>query len=494
VSDLTQYLLKRPSTMHTILRNTYFILLLVFAVPNLAHAEAVTHNPFSDYCLKKLKRPSENRLNKEVRTDRNTVIIVDGYSSGRFFAQAFRDEGMQVVHVHSKGAPPKASFAKTFWPESFDLDIKHDGNLPKLLEQLRGLKIVTVLPGADSGVIFSDELIAALHKEKVQLPSNGIDRARKDKYLMAERLRDLGIDAVKQMKTNNHTAAIEWVRANQLFSRGPRTVVIKPILSGGSDGLFFAKSEEEIKMAFAQILGHPDEIGNMNHEVLVQEFLEGEEYVINTTSRDGKHVVTDMWKYTKRLTPDGFKLIYDFDELLPFNGDLQKELIAYNNKVLAALKIFHGNGHSEVKMVPGRGPVLIEMNTRMMGSSQPVLAEIALGHSQIDRTVLAMNHPEEFRKLAIGYEFKNHAAMVTLANFKGAGARLNPAVHDKIRALPGYVYHSLSYADNEAVGHTDDLGSAVGDIWLVHADRKVLLESIAELHRMEQDGTLVIAP
>jgi len=29
--------------------------------------------------------------------------------------------------------------------------------------------------------------------------------------------------------------------------------------------------------------------------VVVQEYLEGDEYIVNTVSREGKHFVTDIW-------------------------------------------------------------------------------------------------------------------------------------------------------------------------------------------------------
>lgn len=476
--------------MKRIVASFSIVFLLASPASAALKAEVVASSTTTQECLAKLK-PGQTKL-APFDPEKETVIIVDGYSSGRFFAPAFRKEGYQVVHIHSRGAPPKPSFAKTFWPESYELDLRYTGNMTAILGALRNANITAILPGADSGVTFADELTAILARTNRLIPSNGVDLARKDKYLMAERLRAMGLDAVRQFKTSDPQAAIQWAREQKLFTTGARKAVIKPILSGGSDGLFFAHSEAEVVKAFKALVNQPDESGNINHEVLIQEYLEGDEYVINTTSRDGKHVVTDIWKYSKRLTPDGLHIVYDYDELLPFEGYPQKQLTEYNNKVLAALKIFHGNGHSEIKMVPGRGPVLIEMNSRMMGSSQPLLAEIALGHSQVDRSVLAMTKPDEFRRLAPGYEMKNHAFMVTLANFKGKGAILNPDGLAKIRALPGYVHHSMSYKENEPMEPTDDLGSAIGDVWLVHPNRDVLLKSIEELHRMEQDGTLVV--
>ncbi len=34
-------------------------------------------------------------------------------------------------------------------------------------------------------------------------------------------------------------------------------------------------------------------------EVLIQEYIDGTEYVVNTVSCNGKHMVTDIWVYSK---------------------------------------------------------------------------------------------------------------------------------------------------------------------------------------------------
>ena len=55
----------------------------------------------------------------------------------------------------------------------------------------------------------------------------------------------------------------------------------------------------------------------MSNAVLVQEWIEGVEYAVDTVSRDGEHKVTAMWKYDKRPV-NGGPFVYFCTELEGF--------------------------------------------------------------------------------------------------------------------------------------------------------------------------------
>ncbi len=420
-----------------------------------------------------------------------TVLIVDGYSSGRFLAPAFRRQGIQVVHIHSIGAPPKANYINTFYPQNFDLDLKGAPESLAAIPLLRGLNLIAVLPGADSGVLYADFLGAHLKPHLPNLPINGIEPARKDKFLMAEALKQRGIDVILQERVRNVEAALEWIQANKLFQSPSGLVVIKPLKSASGEGVSFCRTEKDVRDAFDKLLNHRDEFGQMNSSLLVQEFLPGDEYVVNTTSRDGFHVVTDIWKYHKPFAPDVTNLVYSLDTLLPSDGDEQNLLLSYNLRILSGLGIKNGNSHNEIKIVPGRGPVLVESNNRMMGSGLPELVELATGHSQIDRTVLAFTAPEEFLKLPPRYRLQKHAAVVTFSNFETSG-QLDPIAAEKLRAIPGYVKHSFNVEPGQALPVTRDLNSALGDVWIITNTAVELQNSIRLVRELESSGAFRI--
>ena len=55
----------------------------------------------------------------------------------------------------------------------------------------------------------------------------------------------------------------------------------------------------------------------MSNAVLVQEWIEGVEYAVDTVSRDGEHKVTAMWRYDKRPV-NGGPFVYFCTELEGF--------------------------------------------------------------------------------------------------------------------------------------------------------------------------------
>lgn len=463
--------------MNKLLKKTSLILSLVltFAVTN-------AHAGFIQDCNRWLTQkgaPVPTSL-------KPTVIVIDGYSSGHLLAPALKAAGFQTVHVHSFGAPPKAAYARSFRPGDYQLDFGFQ-SLSESLEKLKSYKnIVAVLPGADTGVLLGDELGNALKTRFPKLPTNRVDEAHKDKFLQHEALAAAGIDSALQLRTNDVEAAITWLRKNKLFEKDGQ-LVIKPLRSAGTDGIYFCTSEAEVREAMGALVGKKDQFGILNADVLLQEYLAGNEYVVNTTSLDGHHVVTDMWQYVKKLSPDRKRDLYDYDFLLPYDGDIQRQLIAYNLKVLKALGIENGNGHSEIKMVPGRGPVLVEMNNRMMGSNQPVLTAAATGHSQLDRTVLSLTNPAKFKELPTSYKFSKYAAVVSISNFQ-PGVFLNMKIADELKKVPGYFDHSFGYGSEETLPITADLTSCIATVRLVAETQKQLEESIAQLKKLEREG------
>ena len=64
--------------------------------------------------------------------------------------------------------------------------------------------------------------------------------------------------------------------------------------------MFLCSSQADVKTAFETINGKVNGLGSVNEGALVQEFLDGTEYVIDTVSRDGVHKVIAIWEYDKR--------------------------------------------------------------------------------------------------------------------------------------------------------------------------------------------------
>lgn len=405
------------------------------------------------------------------------ILVLDGYSTGALLAPHLRELGYGPTHMHSE--PNPADFLMhSFHREDYTADLSPQ-SYEEALAMARRLKPSAVMVGSETGVIFASKLLTDLGFTKPV--SEEVIQARRDKFLMAERLRSLGIAAVKQVLTGDLTTALEWVKREKLF---PGRVVLKPPMSGGADSVYICRDEREFRHAFDTIRKLPNFFGKPNLNVLVQEFLDGTEYVVNTVSAGGVHKVTDMWMYHKIERGEG-RRVYDYDILLDSRGELQDSLVRYTKQVLDALQIELGWGHAEI-IVTKRGPVLVEIGNRMMGSKQPVVVKAAMGISQVEIGAMAFLDRAHFDQVPERYQFQKHAAVVTLNSLHSSG-RFDLAFLDRLKTLPSFLNHSIAYKHGDEVKPSVDLFSAIGYIALVHEDPRVLQHDILTLKEWEKN-------
>jgi len=316
---------------------------------------------------------------------RQVAVVVDSYSAGNFLPAAFAPYDIRLVHVQSTPeliptmSPPNLS--------AYDENIVMDGEAA-LVERLRGYDPVCLVPGQESSVELADRLSTALG-----LPSNGtaLSRARRDKFEMIEALRRAGVRCARQLRTAEPAAAVAWAAGE-----GARPVVVKPISSAATDGVFICTTPEQVRAAAEHVLGTSDIFGFRNTEVLVQSYLRGTEYIVDTVSSDGRRYVCGVWRYEKTLLPDG-RNIYDRDILVDPASPVVAELVRYVDEVLDALGLRWGAAHHEV-IVTEDGPVLVEVGARLNGNLDPGFHDVCTGGNQAALNVRAYVRPAEFQK------------------------------------------------------------------------------------------------
>ncbi len=108
---------------------------------------------------------------------------------------------------------------------------------------------------------------------------------------------------------------------------------MKPVESAGSDDVTLCHSMEEVKRAFGNIQGKINSLGLENTATLVQEFLDGTEYVVDTVSRDGVHKVVAVWEYDKRVV-NGAPFVYYGVILRDASSDVTSAVVNYILQVL----------------------------------------------------------------------------------------------------------------------------------------------------------------
>ncbi|MFI9778699.1 ATP-grasp domain-containing protein [Streptomyces sp. NPDC051956] len=404
------------------------------------------------------------------------VALVDSYSTGNFLPPAFARLGVDAVHVQSTPelmpsmlGPDLGAYRGSF--VSADAD-----GFSATAAELASLDVRAVVAGQEPGVPLADAL-----SERLGLATNGsaLSRARRDKFEMIETLRAAGIRTARQFKSGDARSVAAWAEEH-----GTYPVVVKPLSSASTDHVFICDDAAATEAAARQVLAARDIFDLPNTEVLVQSFLAGTEYIVDTVSADGRAYVCGVWQYEKTVVGSG-KRIYDRDVLLAPDAAPVPELIAYVRTVLDALGIRNGPAHAEVILTP-EGPALVEIGARLNGNMNPAFHDLCLGTNQADLTALAYARPQEFlERHADGVYTKRQDAVVhntrTIAD--GVVEAVDQNVVDKIASLPTVHLVSVKLAPGKRIRPTVDLLTSPLRIFMTGGDSAALRAD----HRAIQD-------
>ena len=401
------------------------------------------------------------------------MVIVDPYSSGAMLAGELHARGVKCIAVESSPQMP-AAMKSGFNPDMFRCIIQHDGDYGQTLHAVSRYQPAYVVAGSESGVELAEKLAGELG-----LPANGATQreARRDKYLMAEAVRDKGLRTALQFQSDDIEAIINWTKNTLDWP-----VIVKPPKSVASDDVSCCRSVDEVRKAGERILSGTNVLGCRNLSVLVQEFLPGTEYVVDTVSYDSNRKTTAFWQYHRPpVAISGGFACYDAMTLLPYRGERQDVMQSYVCGVLDALDIRFGPAHCELMWVDDE-PVLIEIAARLTAGNNSILSGICGGISQLDETVDTMLSPHRFlASMGVQPELKKRAVNLFLIP-KRQGRLIRLRGLDEIRSLS--TLHSMSV--RAQLG--DMIGRVAGLVTLVDEDIQSIERDVNVIRALEADG------
>ena len=402
--------------------------------------------------------------------DRKLFGIVDPYSSGSLFATDLDKLGCSCIMVQSTPEIPEL-FRSSYRPGDYCEIVQHRGSADATAMQLKARGVSAIIAGCELGVELADRL-----SERLGLPSNGtaLSAARRNKFLMAQRVAAHGLHIPRQFCSHLLKELMEWVRQ---FNSWP--VIVKPVGSCASDRVCRCASEVEVETAYRSIMAHRNVLGEENTEVLVQEYLVGTEYVVDTVSCAGRHRAAGYWRYGKPT--DSSFVCYDSMELLPYHGALQTHLFSFACGVLDALGVQYGPAHCEL-MWHNDSIAFVEMATRLTAGNNATLSRVCGATCQLDLTIDAYLDPTGFLK-----RMKKPQKLERWA----ANFFLMPREKGRLLAVP-----RMPEVQSLRSFHTASVGATMGEpapriaglVTLIHADRDVIAEDIRTLRGLEDAG------
>lgn len=437
-------------------------------------------------------------LSSEESKEMGAIAIVDPFSTGAHLARAACQAGYKCIRVFSIWDSPVAALVQEGVNVEFSATVQYNDQLEDenaatnaAVDALRALnmKIIAVIPGAETGVELADRL-----SFRMGLRSNGEEGslARRNKYLMGEKVRNFGVRAVKQRLVTTIEDMMDFLKTlsptGVVHSDMELRCVVKPVQSAGSDDVYLCKTVAEAETAFKTVFGKRNGLGLMNEDVLVQEFLQGKEYVVDKVSKDGVHKVVAIWEYDKRPV-NGASFVYFGMRLMPADTAKSQELIRYADGVLDALGIRQGPSHMEV-MYCADGPCLVEVGSRCHGgegSWLPVAHE-CIGYTVVSVVLDVYTNGPVFDTLPATSYVKMKAGREVDMVARHPGIIRSKPGDAKIRALASFRSFNWEVKDGDFQPQTIDCFTRPGSVQLVNDSEEQAEADLEAIHDLEEMG------
>lgn len=318
------------------------------------------------------------------------AVIIDGMGTGRYLAPAFISLGFSCIHIENQTEKhPQTSLY--YNPELYKENLSFSGNMEGLVEQLGKYKVFSVLAGGESGVQLAVKLSQAL---AVPVASDRLEESVfRDKKMLYEALDYPG----------NRFFLREFTNAENLISTCSALekdfpLVIKPRAGVLALGVTICNHSSDLASAAEKAFRLNDPFGRgESPSVIAMSKIVGSEYMVNSISSQGKHVVREIWHVRKKEIM-GSPAYYTGDYIpaeSPVFSVIEQEVLASLEK----LGVLNGPCHIEVIVNHQNQPVIIDFGFRLQGMMDPTFPLAIYGSSTVLDTVLSSAHQGWFDTL-----------------------------------------------------------------------------------------------
>lgn len=219
----------------------------------------------------------------------------------------------------------------------------------KILEICKKIKIDGICSIASDLAMHTVNFVA----NELDLKGNSLEctELTTNKYKMRERLSKFNLPCPKYILVNN----IEKVNLEDLSF----PLIVKPTDRSGSRGIYKVNNESELEPAIKSALEE-----SFSKEILIEEYILGDEYSVESISEKGIHKVLQI---TKKYTTGAPNFIErGHTEPVEIDDELYKKIEQIILKSLDVLEVSNGASHSEIKILENDIKI-VEIGARMGG-------------------------------------------------------------------------------------------------------------------------------
>ena len=414
------------------------------------------------------------------------IIIVECYSSAVNYIHDIRKLGFEPILLELYVSGSERSKIReindrvyTYNGDELPTVIMASESYNETIAVVRELSPVLILAGCDIGLELAMRLSADLGLKGN--PAENYEILR-DKKSMQDALQRADLRFIRTATISSEKDALDFYH-----STSNRKVVIKLSRSAGSYCVFVCSSENEVINAFHKTISCLGPRKREGEKVVIQEYIEGEEYVVDTISCAGRHAALFGMKYEKRFCK-GFGMIYDTDLYISPDAPEMDKTTEYVFTVLDCLGVQYGPVHTEVK-IDNNGPVLIEVNCRPAGVMQKYSFQDKV--MQNHETAAALDSyfmdREEFEaKYPHRMHLKQPAAVKQICLEKDIYVK-KVRLNECLSTLKSFEY-VIDNGENCIYHKTVDLDSHGGMIYLTAPDEETIKHDLEYIFELEKNG------
>ena len=295
-----------------------------------------------------------------------TILCIATYFKGESFLRECRRQGCRVLLLTSD------ALVNAAWPrEAIDevFSIARDASESEIRRRVDAIARTHAIERITALDDFDVEL-AAMLREHLQVPGMARTAASyfRDKLAMRTKARSLGIPVPEFSPVFNDRALDDWTR------RVPAPWVLKPRSSAAAIGIKKVADRDELWRAL-------DTAGDQRSNSVLEQFVTGDVYHVDSIIWDGKVVFAVPFKYGRPPMEIAHQGGLFITRRLPDDSQDGAALLALNRRLQEGLGLQRGVSHSEFIGPAGRSgePVFLETSARVGGAFIVDTIEAATG-------------------------------------------------------------------------------------------------------------------
>ena len=426
---------------------------------------------------------------------REVVVIVDPVSTGRPLVKIACSRGFLVVVLwskklveHTSGTlSSDSSQVKQIDAYEAYLVVQEQASTPATVKAIEGalcplgaFEITACIPGSERGVNLADLVsfeLSLCSSGSGNKPFHGGDR--QNKHVQRNALEMAGCRAVREI------CGYSWDVVHGHLKDLGLPMVVKPVQSAGTDGVKLCHTVQAAKEHFHHLQVTKRKVVACDNAILLQEFLDGEEYAVDHVSRNGVHKTIMVWTYRKQTVNGGDFGCTHFEPVETI--DCPRGLISYVRAALDALEIRNGATHTEV-MVTADGPCLVEVNTRMVGADgcHISLARLLTGTSHPDATLDCASQKRFDALPDIPRAFQGSGLIVPLVSYFSGRVESTPG-YERMKNMVSFLELCSFISAGSEVQVTLDCFTCAGFLVLAGSHEQVWAD-LEKVRQLEKEG------